>query len=391
MDNVRLSPRGEWIGVLAGAGATAAIAGLVLTPVTTWAHVLLLGTFAVQIGLAGAFLIALQFLTGAGWSVALRRVPEAMTALIPAGGAVVLAAQLLCPELYPWMSPDYHAHGAFKHVWLSKPFFYARTVAYVVIWTALARAMVNASRRQDAERAPGPTRRLTVLSAVFAVVFAVTSTLAAFDWVMSREPEWVSTIFGVYLFAGIFTIGLALVGIIAAWLEREGPWRGVYSEAHRHDLGKLLFGMSSFWMYAWYSQYMLIWYVNFPEETAHYVTRQAGALRPLFWLNVVLNWGVPFLALLPRAWKVNRKVLVNVGVVVLAGHGLDLFLAILPPTLPRWEDIVLPAAMSVGAIAAAWAVIRWALGRAGAVPVGDPCLVESLPHAAPAGAGGEHA
>ncbi len=372
--------------VLGIAGAVAGVVGLVARPTTTWGHLLLLGTFAVQVGLAGAFLVALQFLTGAGWSVALRRVPEAMTALLPVGGAVVLAAQLFCPELYPWMSPDHPAHGEFKHFWLSRPFFMARGVVYVALWTWLARMMVATSRRQDHDRSAGPTRKLVVLSAIFALVFGATSTLAAFDWIMSREPEWFSTIFGVYLFAGLFATGLATVSIVSAWLWRAGPFRDAFAERHRHDLGKLLFGMSSFWMYIWYSQFMLIWYVNFSEETSHYVTRQAGFLKPLFWLNVALNWAVPFLALLPRAFKVNVKVLVNVGAVVLIGHGLDLYLAILPPT-QGWADIVLPAALSLGAIAGAWAVIRRALGTAGFIPIGDPYLVESLP---PHPAGGEH-
>lgn len=373
-------PPGRWISVLVGAGAAATVVGFGLKPSTAWAHLLLLGIFAVQLGLAGAFLMALQFLSGAGWSVALRRIPEALTVLIPAGGALVLAAQIFCPELYPWMAPDYHAHGPFKHAWLTKPFFLARGVLYIGVWTWLARTMVRLSRRQDLDRSPEPTRRLMIRSAVFALVFGLTSTLAAFDWVMSREPDWVSTIYGVYFFAGIFTIGLAATAVIAAWLEREGPFRNVYSESHRHDLGKLLFGMSSFWMYAWYCQYMLIWYVHLPEETVHYVTRQSGLLRPFFWLNVVLNWVVPFFALLPRAAKVNRKILLNVASVVLVGHGLDLFMGILPP-MRDGIDVVVPALMSLGAVAGAWALVRRALGQAGLVPVGDPWLVESLPQA----------
>ncbi len=371
---------GPWIVLLPVLGAAALACGLATRPETTWAHVLLLGFFAVQLGLAGAFLVALQFLTGSGWSVALRRVPEALTALIPIGGIVVLAAQVACPALYPWMAEGFHAHGHFQHLWLTKPFFLARGVAYVVIWTLLARTMVAVSRRQDFDNTLGSTRKLQVLSALFMVVFGITATLASFDWIMSRETGWASTIYGVYHFSGLFVAGLAAVIVISQWLEWRGPFAGVFTESHRHDLGKLLFGISSFWAYVGYSDFMLIWYVNLPEETTYYTARSGGVLGTLFWVNVAVNWALPFLFLLPRSMKVGRKSLANVAALLLVGHGLDLYLSILPPT-ESWMDVAWPALLSLGAVAAAWAVVRSALGRASLVPIGDPYLVESLPHA----------
>lgn len=380
MDHERDVRLRRWIAVFGAAGAVALAAGLVAAPSATWGQVLLLGIGGVQFGLAGALLVAIQFLTGSGWSVSLRRAPEAMTVIIPVAGLAVLAAQVFAPELYPWMAADYHAHGAFKHFWLSRGFFLARGAAYVLLWTWLSRSMVAASRRQDADRTEGPTRRLTVLSAAYAVIFGGTYTLAVFDWIMSREPDWVSTVLGAYHFAGLFSAGLAVMVIVSTWLAERGPFRAVYAERHRHDLGKLLFGMCCFWMYLWYSQYMLIWYVNFPEETVHYVVRGKGLLGPLFWLNVALNWAIPFAALMPASAKKSVKILYNVSAVVIAGRWLDLYLGLLPPTRDAVDGLV-AVGLAAGALALYGGLIRGALGRAGWIPVGDPYLVESLPAA----------
>ncbi len=383
-------------GWLVRAGAAAGAVGLFLAPEAVWTHVLLLGYFGIQLGLAGAVFIALQSVAGAGWSTAFRRVPEALTALVPVGGGMVLAALIFCPDIYPWAADPHALHGAFKHFWLSRPFFLVRAAVYVLAWIVMTRAMVAASRRQDADPSLEHTRRLTLLSAAFLVLFGLTYSLASFDWIMSREPTWVSTMFGVYQFAGLFIGGLSAILLAAGWLWRIGFMRGVYAEKHQHDLGKLLFGMSSFWVYIWFCQYMLIWYVNNPEETSHYITRQHDTLLPLFYINVVLNWGVPFVFLLPLAPKMSLKVLANVSVLVLLGRWLDLFLGLLPPHSGAVGAVSI-GVLTAGVLGLYWLVFCRTLAGAALVPMNDPYLVESLPalsvahsaHSAGAGRGGE--
>jgi hypothetical protein len=196
------------------------------------------------------------------------------------------------------------------------------------------------------------------------------------------DPEWSSTIFAVYQFAGLFLGVLAGIIVLAACLRWLGPFRNVLHTGHVHDLGKLLFGFSTFWMYLWFCQYMLTWYVNNPEEAAWYARRLDGDWAGLFLLNVILNWAVPFVVLLPRATKQRLGVLAAVSLVVLAGRWLDLYLQVLPPSGEAplagaaWE-IALP----VGA-AGLFALVFFAwLGRAAVIPVGDPFLPESLPAA----------
>ena len=165
---------------------------------------------------------------------------------------------------------------AFKRVWLSRPFFLFRAAIYAAIWIGSRLAIRRDRAGRTTTATPRWTRDNVRLSAAFLMVFGVTFTLASFDWVMSLEPHWYSTIFGVYNFAGLFLSGLAAMIFIALWLERAGPLRNVLNESHLHDLGKLLFAFSVFWMYIWFSQYMLIWYTDIPEETSYFIRRGTG-------------------------------------------------------------------------------------------------------------------
>jgi hypothetical protein len=347
----------------------------------TWANVLLASLYLLGLGLGGAVLVALLYVTGAGWAVALRRVPEAMTALLPLaalGFGVVLLAH---PSLYPWSDPAQSDAllAPFQRVWLTRPFFLVRALVYLTLWIALATAIVRTSRRQDQTGAAALTARNVGLSALFLVVFAVTCWLASTDWIMSLEPHWSSTIFGVYNFAGIFLSALAAVTVVVIALYWQGPFREVLTRQHLHDLGTLLFGFSCFWMYIWFCQYLLIWYVNNPEETVYFWRRQQPGWLALFLLNVALNWGVPFLTLLFRPAKQTPGVLLVVAGSVLVGRWLDLHLMVMRPVAGAAP---LPGLGGAGLflVVAGLAVLMtgWALGRARLIPVKDPFLQESL-------------
>lgn len=347
--------------------------GVLLAPETAAVQLLLLGFYGVCLGLAGALFIALQYVTGAAWSVPLRRVPEAMVALLPAGGLLVLVALFAFPSLYPWTSHDVHLHGELKQFWLQRPFFLVRAVAYLLLWTFLAFALVRTSRRQDFD----PDVRHTIAncrwSALFLVVFGATFWLACYDWLMSREPNWVSTVYGLYNFAGLFTSGLAAITLVVLWLK---PLHEVTTKARRHDLAKLFFGMCVFWLYLWYCQYMLIWFVNIPEETPHYLRRLEGAWATAFTINVALNGVIPFFVLLPRSVKENVKALANVCVIVLIGRWLDLYLMIFPAPHGLRETVV-AASMMLGAAGTYLLVLGRSLGQAALIPRNDPLMNEA--------------
>jgi hypothetical protein len=361
---------------LAVAGCAVFAAGALLAPDRAWASLFMAGYLLTGFGLAGAVFIAMQYACGAGWSAAFRRVPEAMTMVLPAGAAALAAVFLFHPSTYSWTT---HAvHRGFQQFWLRWPFFLARAGVYVALWLAFAWAMVRTSRRQDRDGDSRHTRRNVRLAVIFLIVFAVTFWLASFDWVMSLEPNWASTIFGIYNFAGMFSSGLALLVLLALWL-RAGPLRDFVNEEHLHDLGKLLFAFSTFWMYIWFSQYMLVWYADISEETAYYVARLHNAWAPLFLLNMILNWAVPFAALLSRSTKRSPRAMGRVAAVVLLGRVLDVYLMVAPPLqgarplIGIWE-----AGIFAGAAAVLVLAFYRGIRQAAPAPLKDPYLEESL-------------
>jgi hypothetical protein len=277
--------------VLALLGGATMAAGLLLEPQRTWTNLLLVSNFLVGLGLSGLVLVALYYVTGARWILTLRRIPEAMTTVLPLA-AIGLAAVLICrPSVYSWWatnSPN-PVEPPLRRFWLNRPFFLVRAGFYFVVWIAFAIALVRNSRRQDVDQTPIPTGRNTKLSAAFLVVFGVTCWLASYDWLMSLESDWVSTMFAVYNFTGLFLSGLAAVAILMIGLRRYEAFRSLVSGDLLHDLGTMLFGFSSFWMYTWFFQYLLIWYVNNPEETAYYVRRMHGHWRMVMLLSLALN------------------------------------------------------------------------------------------------------
>lgn len=366
--------------LLAMVGGAALGLGLFFAPQRAWLNLLLAGYALTGFGLAGMVFVALQYITGAGWSVVLRRVAEAMSGALWVGGAVVLLVLTLAPSLYEWTRESVHS-TSFKGLWLNRPFFLARAVVYLGVWGLLSRSIIKVSRRQDRDADIAHTRRNVRLSALFIVTFALTFCAASFDWVMSLSPEWFSTIFGVYNFAGMFQSGLALMIVFVTHLSRRGPLNRLVTGEHLHDLGKLLFAFSIFWMYIWFSQYMLIWYANIPEEAVYYTRRMTGAWQSLMLLNVFLNWVVPFGALMSVATKRNPAILAKVALAVLAGRWLDLYLMTAPslgtpqPFGGVWEAGTVLALVGVTALA-----VERTLRQAPIVPLGDPFLGESLRH-----------
>jgi hypothetical protein len=311
-------------------------------------------------------------------------VAEAIAATLPVGAVLVLFSMGGIGVLYEWSHADVVAADPLllaKAGWLNVPFFVGRSVVYLVVWLLFYRAMVRTSRRQDETGGLSGYRKSAALSAGFMAAFAVTFSLSTFDWLMSLQPHWFSTMYAVYNFSGAFVSGLAMITIVVILLRRHGPLKGVVTEHHLHDLGKLILGFTTFWAYIWFSQYMLIWYTNLPEEVTYYVGRHHGAWAVLSTANVLINWLIPFLVLLPRAAKESETTMLRVCSLLLVGRWLNLYLMIQPvfeegaPVLGIWE-----IAPVVGATALFVMALRRGLGAADLIPRGDPYLRESLHH-----------
>jgi hypothetical protein len=292
--------------------------GLALQPERGWGNLLLTAFNLACVGLGGLFLLAIQSITGARWSDPILKAHRAMPALLPVAGGLMLLLWAGAATLYPWARPgaaaDHALHG--RLAWLNAPFFFGRVVLVFAAWIGVGRQLTHRGRG----------------AAPFILVFGLTFSLATFDWLMSLEPVWSSTIFAIYGFSGLFLQGIAIVTISAIVLRRVGLLPAI-SKAQNHDLGKLLFAFSCFWAYLFLSQFLLIWYANLPEETGPMRLLLQGRWAPLFYLNLVLNFGLPFVLLLRRKAKTREGVLLATCAILLAGRWLDLYLQIMPPVL----------------------------------------------------------
>jgi hypothetical protein len=357
--------------------------GAIVSPARLWPALLASGLAMLGVGVAALYFLAIHSVTGAAWGTSFKRVPEAMTILVPVGGLVALVAVAGgAGTLYPALSSGGAQDlSVFKQMWYSPGFYFARSVAYVGLLSAFAWGFRRISRRQDQDRALVHTFTLRRLSAVFLVAGSILVVLLSIDWLMALEPLWYSTIFGVYNFAGMFQSGLAVLLLFLVWLKRKGVLGEEVNRDQVQDIAKFMFGMSTFWMYIWYSQYVLIWYTNIPEETAYFTLRMTGSWLPLFFLNPVLNWVIPFHVLMARAPKRSLTIASRVAVVILMGRAVDLYLMIYPPLLetdPRIGMTEVGALLATIGLTAV--VVTRVLGGASLVPVGDPYLEESLHH-----------
>ena len=369
-----------WAAVALGVVALAALAG---DRPRLWADLLVDGFFVLSLALAGGLFLAVQYLTRAGWWVVIRRLPEAMMAPLPVAGALTLAVCLGLPVLYPWARPVAVAHDpllAARGRYLAPGPFAARMTVIVALWALFTFLLRRASLAQDRTPNFAHHRRLVRLSAGFVLVFAVTFSLASFEWLMSLDPHWYSTIFAVYGFAGLLLAGQAAITLAAVLLARRGPLAQALNPSHLHDLGKLLFAFSIFWAYIWVSQFLLIWYGNIPEEAEFYVVRLSGGFRLPFFLVLAMEWIVPFLVLLPRAAKRSPRVLLGVSALILLGHWLDLYLQVAPPVLAQPRLGASEVLLGAGYAALFLLAAGRALGRAPLLAPHDPLLEESLRH-----------
>ena len=360
-------------------------AGIIMAPDRTWPNLLIAAMFWVGLALGGMLFLATQAVSSGGWFTCFKRVPEAAAATLPYG-AILMVLTLIggMSVLFEW------SHGAAvqadpilsgKSAWLNVPFFLTRAVVVLLIWVAFQWLMRRISLRQDRTGGTAGNLRFRAVSAAFLVVFALTFSIASFDWLMSLEPHWFSTLFAGYQFAGLFVSAIAFITMAVILLRRSGALAGIVNENHLQDLGKLLLGFSSFWAYLWFSQYMLIWYSNLPEEVTWFVSRHSGAWAVLSAVNGLVNWVVPFLILLPRSSKRNESLLLKVAGLLLVGHWLDLFLTVQPamrpeaPVLGVWELAPLAAVAALFILA-----FRRSLASVTLIPGGDAFYEESLHH-----------
>jgi hypothetical protein len=338
--------------------------------------------FFLSLSLGGLFFVMLQHVTRAGWSVVVRRIAEVIATNVWL--MVLLAVPIVVglDHLYHWAHPGIADHDpviAAKIGFLNPSFFITRLIVYFVIWSVLAWFFYRTSVAQDASRDVALTRRMEVLAAPGIVLFALSLNFAAFDLLMSLDPHWFSTIYGVYYFSASVLLFFAVMPKILVWLQMHGLLKDAVTVEHYHDIGKFMFAFIVFWAYIAFSQYMLIWYGNVPEETEWFLKRQTGGWTAISLTLLFGHFVLPFLMLISRRVKRRPLPLAVIGVYVAVMCWVDMYWLVIPEFSPGVARFgLLDVLVYLGMAGIYSAVLVWRLGRASLVPEGDPRLKESL-------------
>lgn len=336
------------------------------------------------IAIGGLFFSSIQHVTKAGWSVNVRRFCEAFTAFLPYAfvGALVLLAG--GKSLYDWFdSAKVHSDHLLEHKqsYLNPTFFIIRLVVFFALWLLFNKKLTGGSLEQDKTGDESITHKSVGWSIGFLLVFSISFSLFSVDLIMALQPHWFSTIFGVYCFAGLFQSTMAAMILFILFCRKQGLLTGYVDENHLHDLGKFMFAFTVFWAYIAYSQYMLIWYANLPEETIFYLPRVTGSWTYVSAALLLFKFVVPFLALLSRRAKRNPPFLGAIAVLILVMQYVDLYWLIYPNLNSEKVVFGVPELVIWAGFAGLFMfVVTRFLSKHPIVPVKDPRIQESMHH-----------
>ncbi|WP_338408009.1 quinol:cytochrome C oxidoreductase [uncultured Flavobacterium sp.] len=348
-----------------------------------WAALYVACIFFMLISLGVLAFYAIQQVAQAGWSPVLFRVMQGITAYLPVGSVIFFVILILCGlhfnHLFIWLDPEVIASDkiiANKAGYLNFPFWIVRAAIFLLGWNAYRYFSRKNCLAQDEANDDGFYKKNFNISAMFLVFFIVTESIMSWDWIMSIDPHWSSTLFGWYVFASFFVSGITTICLISLYLKSEGYLENV-NTSHIHDLAKFMFGFSVFWTYLWFSQFMLIWYANIPEEVTYFVTRIELYNLPFFGA-VAMNFLFPVLILINTDFKRITWILIMASVVILFGHYIDFFNMIMPGTVGDKWFIGIPEIASVLFFLGLFIyVVFTALTKAPLLPKRNPFIEES--------------
>ena len=343
-----------------------------------WSAVLQNAVFFLTIGLGASFFVAVHIITQSGWHVSIQRIPEAISMTLPIGAIFMLVTLFGLNHIFHWIHEVHHDPVIMqKEAYLNIPFFIIRLLFYLIIWILLTVVLRRLSVKNDIENNPNILVKSRRYAALFIVFFAITIVTFAWDWLMSIEAHWFSTLFGWYVLAGVIVKSFAVIIIVLALLRKLNYMQFVTTE-NIHDLARYLFSFSIFWMYLWFSQYMLIWYANIPEETFYFIKRIEN-YPELFYLNLILNFLIPFLVLIVRKFRRILWLVTTMAVVVFIGQWVDHYLMIFPGTMAEVAKInFFDIGLSLGFVGIfLWSTL-WALSKAELLPKNHPYVQESF-------------
>jgi hypothetical protein len=355
-----------------------------INPTRFWASLLQNSVYWLLTVNAGMFFICITTLAMGGWQIALRRVPEAISSVVPILGLITFVILLAIvfggrTDIYTWLNPDLYKHGTStfdkilngKHGFLNPTFFLVWSAVAIGLWSFLGYKIRKFSLDSDkGGHMDNPTAKRWIdknftVAAFFIVFFGLTvGSTVPWLWLMSIDAHWYSTMYSWYTFASTFVSGLSLIAIFVIYLKNRGQLEYV-TEEHLHDVGKFMFAFSIFWTYLWFSQYMLIWYSNQPEETRYFVDRlgtasQGGPFKGIFFFNLIVNFLGPLLILMKKGSKRSWTVMTFTAVLIIFGHWIDFYQMVMPGTLHERAELM---PFEFGIACFFIGIIMWTVGR----------------------------
>jgi len=363
-------------------GVLGCIAGYFTNPARLFQSYMVAFSYTTFIGLGAFFFVMVQFLTGSAWSVSMRRIMENIMMTLPVGLILFLPVAFGAGEIYPWMNQQLvNADPVLKAKsgYLSQNMFALRTVIYFALWSLWAVSIYRQSTKQDSEKSIRQMHMASKWSAPGLFLAIAIGTMASYDWLMSLEPKWYSTIFGLIRLSGGSLCFFSIMTLVCLSFRRSGILANTITQEHYHDLGKWLFALTAFYTYVSYSQYMLQWYANIPEETAWWRHRMEGSWLTVSLAMPFLRFIIPFFALLCRPAKRSLKMITFIAIWSLIVEYIDLYWVVMPTYYkngpePHWLDLAtLVTTVSICGLAF-WNRFR----KHKMVPVGDLRLEQSL-------------
>ena len=348
-----------------------------------WAALYVAALFFMMLSLGTLAFYAIQRASQAGWSPILFRVMEGITAYLFPGTLIILIILILSSmhlnHLFVWMDSEVVEHDEIiqaKSGYLNSPFLIARAIFYILGWNLYRYYSRKFSLAQDKSNDISNHVKNFKISAGFLAFFIVTESMMSWDWIMSVDPHWFSTLFGWYVFASMFVSGITTIALVTIYLKSKGYLEKV-NDNHIHDLGKFMFGVSIFWAYLWFSQFMLIWYANIPEEVTYFITRIEDYNVPFFGM-IALNLIFPFLLLMNSDYKRVNWFIVMTGIIILIGHYIDVFNMIMPATVGDQWFIGIPEISGILFFSGLFIYVVFnSLSKVPLEPSGDPLIKES--------------
>ena len=353
--------------------------GLYFNAEKTWANFLLNNYYFISIVIGATFFLAIQYVTQSGWSAMFARIPHAIGMYMPLA-AIILFLIFGMHSIYHWSIPGVAENNSgieHKSPYLNIPFFFIRVVFFLALWIFMIRLLRKTSLREDHASNLKYFHKSEYYSKIYIFILAISFSLLTFDLIMSIDVDWFSTIFAVKNFVSAFYHGVSVITLIVILLYRKGCFKDL-NEAHLRYFSRYIFILGIIWAYLWFVQYLLIWFANIQEETIYYVIRTEGKLKIFFFLDIILNWAIPFSILLSARTNTNKLVLIIVCIILITGQWLDLYFQIMPGSVGELSIGYIEIGLFAGFAGLFIFIVNRALTKIPLIPKNHPFLGESI-------------